>query len=87
MEVYTIGHSNHSWETFLPLLKENGIEVLVDVRSKPISRFAPFSNLHLGEVMEVGNHDELMERDGLYAHLYHMNYATIEAPIAVAGDD
>ena len=43
--------------------------------------------LHLGEVMEVGNHDELMERDGLYAHLYHMNYATIEAPIAVAGDD
>ena len=44
MNIYTIGHSNHSWETFVELLRENGIEVVVDVRSKPVSRFAPFSN-------------------------------------------
>ena len=42
--IYTIGHSNHSWETFLPLLKMHGIELLVDVRSRPVSRFAPFAN-------------------------------------------
>ena len=34
--------------------------------------------LNFGEVMEVGNHDQLMAEDGLYAHLYKMNYAAIE---------
>ncbi len=42
--IYTIGHSNHTWETFSPLLIDNEIELLVDVRSNPVSRFAPFAN-------------------------------------------
>ena len=42
--IYTIGHSNHTWDTFLPLLRLHGIEAVVDVRSRPISRFAPFAN-------------------------------------------
>ena len=37
--------------------------------------------LDFGEVMEIGNHQELMARDGLYAHLYQMNYAAIEEPL------
>jgi len=38
--VYTIGHSNHSVEHFLGLLKTNGIEVIVDARSQPYSKYA-----------------------------------------------
>ena len=45
MHIYTIGHSNHAWETFAELLKENDIELLVDTRSRPVSRFAPFANI------------------------------------------
>ncbi len=44
MSIYTIGHSNHSWDVFKELLTAKGIETLVDVRSRPVSRFAPFSN-------------------------------------------
>jgi len=42
--IYTIGHSNKSFEVFLEKLKENGIEALVDVRSIPRSRFYPWFN-------------------------------------------
>lgn len=38
--VYTVGHSNHSIEAFVELLRSNGIEALVDVRTHPYSRFA-----------------------------------------------
>lgn len=37
--IYTIGHSNHPISRFLALLKQHQIEVLVDVRSMPYSRF------------------------------------------------
>ena len=42
--VYTIGHSVHTWESFQPLLAANGVDTLVDVRSRPASRHAPFAN-------------------------------------------
>ncbi len=39
--VYTIGHSSHSIELFIELLRKHGMQVLVDVRSAPYSRYAP----------------------------------------------
>lgn len=39
--VYTIGHSSHSFEEFLRLLTGNRINVVVDTRSAPYSKFAP----------------------------------------------
>ena len=39
--VYTIGHSSHTFETFAGLLAGHGIEVVVDTRSAPYSKYAP----------------------------------------------
>ena len=39
--LFTIGHSNHSIEHFLELLRRHGVEVIADVRSRPYSRFVP----------------------------------------------
>ena len=39
--IFTIGHSNHSAEKFVGLLKGHGIEVVADVRSQPYSRHVP----------------------------------------------
>ncbi|MGC9346352.1 MAG: DUF488 family protein, partial [Candidatus Bathyarchaeales archaeon] len=40
--MWTIGHSNRSIDTFLELLNEHGIQVLVDVRSFPTSKIEYF---------------------------------------------
>jgi uncharacterized protein (DUF488 family) len=39
--IYTIGHGNRSIEEFVDLLREVGIERLVDVRAHPVSRRHP----------------------------------------------
>jgi uncharacterized protein (DUF488 family) len=42
--IYTIGHSNHQLDDLLALLRRHGIELLVDVRSSPYSRYVPQAN-------------------------------------------
>lgn len=44
MRIYTIGHSTHNQDEFVSLLKEYNIEILVDVRSYPGSRYCPQFN-------------------------------------------
>lgn len=39
--LYTIGHSSHSVELFSELLVQHAVQVLVDVRSAPYSRYVP----------------------------------------------
>ncbi len=42
--VFTIGHSNHSPETFIQLLHQHDVAEVVDVRSTPYSRHIPHFN-------------------------------------------
>lgn len=44
MQLFTIGHSNHSADHFQRLLSDHRIEVLVDVRSWPHSRYVEWVN-------------------------------------------
>jgi uncharacterized protein (DUF488 family) len=39
--LFTVGHSNRSFEEFLELLKAHGVEQVIDVRSIPKSRHNP----------------------------------------------
>lgn len=51
--IYTIGHSTHSAETFLEMLKSFKVETLVDIRSFPGSRnFPQFNQENLNEVLD-----------------------------------
>lgn len=42
--VYTIGHSNKSLQIFRTRLEQHGIQRLVDIRTRPYSRFYPWFN-------------------------------------------
>jgi uncharacterized protein (DUF488 family) len=44
LTVFTIGHSTHSYEHFLSLLREDGINAIADVRTTPFSRHFPHFN-------------------------------------------
>ena len=42
--IYTIGHSNHEFDEFLALLRQHDLQLVVDVRSSPYSRYVPQAN-------------------------------------------
>jgi uncharacterized protein (DUF488 family) len=85
--IFTIGHSNLHPDRFRELLAENGIEVLVDVRSWPHSRYVQWADaavlpelvdeagakyLFLGE--ELGGRPE---GDGFYDAEGHVLYGKV----------
>ena len=43
-KVFTIGHSNRKWSDFTCILKDNHVDLLVDVRRYPSSRACPQFN-------------------------------------------
>jgi uncharacterized protein (DUF488 family) len=53
---YTIGHSTRSFDEFVKMLKDSGVDVLVDVRSFPRSRTVPQYNIDTlpEELAQVG---------------------------------
>ncbi len=52
--IFTVGHSNHSLEKFLDLLRRHQIKVLVDIRSHPRSKYAPHFDAREIEAALVG---------------------------------
>lgn len=49
MKCYTIGHSNHSMEKFVELIRTFDVDLIVDVRSSPFSAYSPQFNRDLIE--------------------------------------
>ena len=53
MRVFTIGHSNTPVETLFERLRQHNIKIVVDVRSKPFSRYNPhFNRPEIKEALE-----------------------------------
>lgn len=51
--VFTVGHSNHSPEAFIQLLRRHNVEEVADVRSAPYSRYTPhFNHESLNGILE-----------------------------------
>ena len=38
---FTLGHSNHEIQVWLALVRKHGVEVVVDTRSSPYSKYVP----------------------------------------------
>lgn len=69
LQIYTIGHSNHTQEEFLGLLKKAQIQVLIDVRSNPNSRWSPFATReNLKRILRLANIRYLYLGDALGGH-------------------
>jgi uncharacterized protein (DUF488 family) len=64
--VFTIGHSRHHPEFFIRLLADAGVDLLIDVRSTPASRFAPWSGAKaLPRLLAAADMDYLYLGDAL----------------------
>ena len=64
--IKTVGHSNHPIERFVDLLRNGGIELLVDVRSVPYSRrFPQFGREKLAKSLEDAGISYAWEGDAL----------------------
>lgn len=63
--ILTIGHSTHSPEAFLALLRRHKVEAIADVRSSPFSRFNPQFNREVLErcLKENGIHYVFLGRE------------------------
>ena len=51
-KTFSVGHSNHSWETFSRLLDLAGVDTVIDIRSNPRSRYHHFNKRELKARLE-----------------------------------
>lgn len=50
--IYSIGHSNREIKEFISLLKKYGIEIVIDVRRFPTSKFEEYKKENLSKVLK-----------------------------------
>jgi uncharacterized protein (DUF488 family) len=55
--LFTMGYSGHDQESFLHELRKHQIEVVIDVRQRPLSRKKGFSRSSLSEFLVANNVD------------------------------
>jgi ATP-binding cassette subfamily B protein len=53
-------------------LAADRIAIVVSHRFSTVRMADQIAVLHNGQVEELGSHDELMSRNGRYAHLFHL---------------
>jgi len=41
-KVFTIGHSNHPFSRFMELVQKQEVQMVVDVRTRPYSKYTPY---------------------------------------------
>ena len=53
MKIYTIGHGARKIEEFLEIIKSNGINLIVDIRERPVSKYYPqFNRKNLEKILK-----------------------------------
>jgi uncharacterized protein (DUF488 family) len=66
MKVYTIGHGARSIEEFLKIVKSQEINLIVDIREKPVSKYYPhFNRRNLEKVLKENGIEYLYAGDYL----------------------
>jgi len=53
--IFTIGQGKKDLDTFLKSIKRYGIDCIIDVRSKPYSKFSPFQQKELKNILKKEN--------------------------------
>lgn len=70
--LFTLGHSNHTWETFVSLLKRYEITKVIDTRKRPFSRYVPHFNFSsmASALADIGIKYEMISYESHQAGIY-----------------
>uniref|UniRef100_A0A7V3ZZQ5 DUF488 domain-containing protein n=2 Tax=candidate division WOR-3 bacterium TaxID=2052148 RepID=A0A7V3ZZQ5_UNCW3 len=79
-KIFTVGHSNRAVEDFIRILREAGVEAVVDVRRFPRSKFEHFNRENLESILKKNGIDYyyLGEKLGGFRKGGYENYTKTE---------